>query len=199
MFSRSSKPITDEADLTLRIKKGDPKSLELLFRRLHPRLCAYANKFVHDTNDASEIVQELFYTVWKNRERLDENQSLQAYLFTSVKNRCLNLLDIKRNRSKHAEMLYMLYGNEAVETDNSYHILLAKDLEKDFNEALNHLPKECRRVFELSRFEGLQYQEIAHKLDISIKTVETQMYRALSKLRLRLHEHLACFIILLLF
>lgn len=198
MFSRSSKPITDEADLTLRIKKGDPKSLELLFRRLHPKLCAYANKFVHDTNDASEIVQELFYTVWKNRERLDENQSVQAYLFTSVKNRCLNLLDTKRNRSKHAEMLWMLYGNEAVETDNSYHILLAKDLEKDFNEALTHLPKECRRIFELSRFEGLQYQEIAHKLDISIKTVETQMYRALSKLRLHLHEHLACLIILFL-
>lgn len=188
---------TDDYDLILRIKQGDPRSLELLFRRLYPRLCAYAYKFLHDANDSKEIVQEIFFTIWKHRDRLDEKQSLQAYLFTSVKNRCLNMLDSKKTRARHAEMLSYLYVDEATDSDNSYHLLLAKDLEKDFSNALEHLPRECRKVFEMSRFEGLQYQEIATRLDISIKTVETQMYRALSKLRLQLREHLTAVVLLL--
>lgn len=198
MSANSLKSAGNDKDLVLRIKKGDPKSLELLFRRLYPRLCAYAHKFVQDTHDAKEIVQELFLTIWRNKDRLDENQSLEAYLFTSTKNRCLNLLQSKKSKSKQAEMLFYLYASEASESDNSYHLLVANDLEKDFNTALQHLPTECRRIFELSRFEGLQYKEIAAKLNISIKTVETQMYRALSKLRLQLREHLTIFLLLLL-
>ncbi|MEO7990675.1 MAG: RNA polymerase sigma-70 factor [Chryseolinea sp.] len=186
----------DDIELVRSLKQGDPRSLELLFRRLYPRLCAYAQKFLHDGNDSREIVQELFYTIWKHRDRLDENQSLQSYLFTSVKNKCLNLLEIKKNRSKHAEMLWYLYVQQSADNNNSYHALLAKDLESDFNSALENLPKECRKIFELSRFEGLQYKEIAAQLDISIKTVETQMSRALSKLRLQLREHMTVLILM---
>ncbi|HEY9047745.1 MAG TPA: RNA polymerase sigma-70 factor [Ohtaekwangia sp.] len=190
-------PEAEDVELIRSIKRGDPRGLELLFRRLYPRLYAYAQKFLHDTNDSEEVVQELFYTIWKHRERLDEKQSLNAYLFTSVRNRCLNLLETKKNRSRHAELLWFMYVQERTDNINSYHTLLAKDLEKDFNTALEHLPHECRRIFELSRFEGLKYQEIATRLNISIKTVETQMSRALSKLRLQLREHLATLVVLL--
>ncbi|HMI66214.1 MAG TPA: sigma-70 family RNA polymerase sigma factor, partial [Cyclobacteriaceae bacterium] len=91
----------------------------------------------------------------------------------------------------YSELMRFLYVQEASDSINSYHVLMAQELEKDFDLALNHLPQECRKVFELSRFEGLKYQEIATKLNISIKTVETQMSRALSKLRIQLREHLA--------
>lgn len=159
-------------------------------------MCAYAQKFLHDMNDAEEVVQEVFYAVWKHRDYLDEQQSLHAYLFTAVKNKSLNLLETKKNRTRHAELMWFLYAQESSESNASYEALLVKDLEKDLSTALSHLPQECRRIFELSRFEGLKYQEIAARLNISIKTVETQMSRALSKLRLQLREHITLLILL---
>jgi RNA polymerase sigma-70 factor (ECF subfamily) len=190
---------SEHTDLIIGIKSGDPKSLELLFRRLYPRLCAYAKKFLSDSNDAEEVVQELFYTLWKHRDRLDETKSIQNYLFTSAKNSCLNLLNTRKNKNRYTALMQFLYVQESTDHINSYHALLAKDLEQDFNTALENLPTECRRIFEMSRKEGLQYQEIARRLNISIKTVETQMSRALAKLRLELKEHIAILTLFLLF
>lgn len=189
-------PAPEYSDLVSSIKNGDAQSLELIFRRLYPRLCAYAQKFLQNINDAEEVVQEIFYAVWKNRERLDEQQSFKAYLFTAVRNRCLNLLATRRSQSRQAELLWFLYTQDTGTAPNAYHTLLAQDLERDLNAALEHLPKECKKVFELSRFEGLKYQEIAQRLNISIKTVETQMSRALSRLRLELREHITLLILL---
>lgn len=186
---------SEHFDLVVNIKMGDSKSFELLFRRVYPKLCAYAHKFLNDSAQAEEIVQELFCTLWKNRDRLDENKSLYSYLFISTKNSCLNFLSASRNRKQSIDLLKYLYVHEQVDPINSYHILLAEDLEKDFNKALEDLPSECRRIFELSRVEGLKYSEIAHQLKISIKTVETQMSRALSKLRLQLRSHIALVLI----
>jgi len=167
-----------------------------LFRRLYPKLCAYAHKFVHDKNDSEEIVQELFCNLWKNHHGIDETQSLNSYLFTSVKNRCLNLLESRKSRSNHAEVLWYLYVAKSTERNDAFQQLIASDLEKDLTTALGHLPKECKKIFELSRFEGLKYQEIAQRLNISIKTVETQMSRALTRLRLELKEHITILLIL---
>ncbi|AYB32546.1 RNA polymerase sigma-70 factor [Chryseolinea soli] len=193
-----SEPI--DTDLIARIKKGDAKSLELLFRRLYPNLCAYARKFLNDAVEAEEIVQDLFSTLWEDRHKLDEQQSLSSYLFTSVKNRCLNFLILQKRKTKHADLMRFLYVQEVSgEAAHSYHALLAKDLEKDFHTAMEDLPTECRKIFELSRQEGLKYQEIALKLNISIKTVETQMSRALAKLRLQLREHIALVLLLAFF
>jgi RNA polymerase sigma-70 factor, ECF subfamily len=189
-------PEPEYSHLVRSIKNGDAQSLELIFRRLYPRLCAFAQKFIQNVNDAEEIVQEVFLAVWKNRDRLDENQSFKAYLFTAVKNRSLNLLETRRSQSRQAELLWFLYAQDAAAGSNVYHALLAQDLERDLNNALEHLPKECKKIFELSRFEGLKYQEIAQRLNISIKTVETQMSRALGRLRLELREHITLLIML---
>lgn len=181
----------EQFDLIVAIKEGDPHSLELLFRRLYPRLYSYARKFLNDTHESEEIVQELFYKIWVERDRLDENQSLSAYLFTSVKNRCLNALETRKSRTKHADVMRYLYLNESSDFTSSHNVLVAKELERDFEDALQDLPPECKRIFELSRFEGLRYKEIALQLNVSIKTVETQISRALAKLRLQLREHIA--------
>lgn len=140
-------------------------------------------------DDAEDIVQEVFYKIWKNRAHLDENKSFSAYLFSAVKNSSLNLLDHKKHENKYAEIMAVLYLRQR--QDDGIETLVAKDLEQDFNKALEHLPLECRKIFELSRFEGLKYQEIAERLNISIKTVETQMSRALFKIRFELKDHLA--------
>jgi RNA polymerase sigma-70 factor (ECF subfamily) len=98
----------NHTDLVVSIKNGDARSMELLFRRLFPRMCAYARKFLQDSNDAEEVVQEIFYAVWKNRERLDENKSLYHYLFTSVKNGCLNFIETKKQRSWYNDLMSYL-------------------------------------------------------------------------------------------
>ena len=187
---------SEHIELIRSIKQGDKTSFELLFRRLYPRLCAYAQKFIHDIHDSEEIVQELFINLWKNHDRIDENQSLNSYLFISVKNRCLNLLESRNSRSKHAKLLWYLYVLQSTENNNAFQQLVANDLEKDLTIALAHLPKECKKIFELSRLEGLKYQEIADRLNISIKTVETQMSRALTRLRLELKEYITVLLIL---
>jgi RNA polymerase sigma-70 factor (ECF subfamily) len=198
MFSPPYKSVTIDPELSSRIRKGDTKSLELLFRRLYPRLFAYANKFMHDHDDSKEIVQDVFVSLWNHRGSLDESKSLDAYLFTSVKNKCLNLLKSKALQNRRAALMLRVYNEEFTIVDNSHQILLANELQTAFDKALNTLPDECRRVFELSRMEGLRYHEIASRLNISIKTVETQMYRALSKLRLELRHHLAMLAVFLL-
>ena len=104
---------------------------------------------------------------------------------------------MRKSKSKHAALLWYLYKRKQTESNDAYQQLVASDLEKGLNVALDHLPKECKRIFELSRFEGLKYQEIALRLNISIKTVETQMSRALTKLRLELREHIAIALVLI--
>jgi RNA polymerase sigma-70 factor (ECF subfamily) len=196
-FRRALDSQPEYRDLVRSLQKGDPHSLELLFRRLYPRLCAFANKFLNNMEDSEDIVQEVFYKIWKNRAQLDETQSFATYLFSAVRNSALNLLDHKKHESKYAEIMAFLYLGQRQE--DGIETLVARDLEHDFSKALEHLPHECRKIFELSRFEGLKYQQIAERLNISIKTVETQMSRALFKIRFELKDHLASMLFLLLF
>jgi len=184
----------DHIELIKNIKKGDPGSLELLFRRLYPQLCAYANKYLGDIDEAEEVVQEVFVRIWNNREQLDERKSVQAYLFTAVKNNCFNLLEHWKVKDKYTHLLARVYAT-APEQSSSHETFVAEELEKDFHRALEQLPPECRKVFELSRLEGLKYQEIATRLNISIKTVEVQMSRALQKIRFQLREYLTVMIL----
>jgi RNA polymerase sigma-70 factor, ECF subfamily len=146
--------------------------------------------------DSEDIVQDVFYKIWKNRAHLDESQSFVTYLFSAVKNSSLNLLDHKKHKNKYAEIMAFLYLRQRQE--DGLELLVVSDLEHDFGKALEHLPVECRKIFELSRLEGLKYQEIAERLNISIKTVETQMSRALFKIRFELKDHLTSMLFLVL-
>jgi RNA polymerase sigma-70 factor, ECF subfamily len=175
-------------DLILRLKEGDSKSYETLFQLVYPQLCAYANKFLNDIDEAEEIVQEVFYKLWENRNRLDEDDSVRGYLFTSVKNRCLHFLEHQKVKSNYSKILQYVYANS--QEDSAHEILVANELDKEFTRALERLPSECRKIFELNRVQGLKYAEIASHLKISQKTVETQMSRALHKLKLQLKDYI---------
>jgi RNA polymerase sigma-70 factor (ECF subfamily) len=189
------KPGTENIELVINLKNGDSRSLELLFRRLYPQLCAFANKYLHDLDEAEEVVQEVFYRIWKNRKNLDEHQSIKAYLFTAVKNNCFSLLEHYKVKDKYSAVLEYVYRTAENET-LLHDSLIAHELERDFSKALEQLPPDCRRIVELSRFEGLKYQEIADRLNISIKTVETQMSRALAKIRVQLKDYLVVVVLL---
>ncbi len=185
----------DNSDLIINLKNGELQSMELLFRRLYPQLCIFANKYLHNLQDSEDIVQEVFYKVWKNRFNLNENESVKSYLFTAVKNSCFSRLTHSRVKDDYARILFRIYSQSENGLIPFADPLITSELEKDFSDALKALPPECRKIFELSRVEGLKYHEIAERLNISIKTVETQMSRALARLRVELKDYLAIVVI----
>lgn len=178
----------DYSDLVKNIRDGDKQSLEVLFRGMYMRLRNYANVLINDLQESEDIIQEVFLKLWAGRHDLDEKRSVESYLFVAVRNSCYNWLKHKRIRNDHARIMALVYLEDPG-NPTPHDQLLAADIEKDLYKVLDHLPDQCRKIFELSRFEGLKYHEIAARLNISIKTVETQMSRALVKLRSMLKEH----------
>jgi len=163
-----------------------------LFRQYFPPLMAFAKKILTDEDDAREVVHRVFINLWEKRDEIDATTSLRSYLFTSVHNRSLNMV---RDRKKFSseEM-----PDVAGEVDVGAQIE-AMELEEKIREAITALPEKCRQVFELNRFEGLKYSEIAAQLNISIKTVENQMSRALRILREKLLKYLTLLLWLVLY
>jgi len=179
--------------LALRIKLGDEQAFELLFRKYYVRLCGFANKYFNDPEEAREVVQEVFTKIWEGREDIDPEESLRAYLFKITQNICINKLRLKKVESKYIEIYKLVYvDNREV---SPYESLIANELNDNITTALSKIPPKCRKIFDLSRVEGLKYSEIAVTLSISVKTVEAQISKALQILRLELKDYLKMVII----
>lgn len=177
-----------EKELCSKIKLGDEKAFEYIFKSYYALLCTYAFDLVKDDELAEDVVQEILIKVWENRGKIDIRTSLKAYLYRSVYNHCINSLKhiqvIKNLEDKYTEDT-LLNVDFVLLTDEEYTLdgYFYEGLELDIEEAIQSLPEQCRIIFQMSRFENLSYEEIARKLDISVNTVKTQMRRALEKLR----------------
>lgn len=160
---------------------------EHLFRSHYGTLCSYANNFLKDTDASEEVVQEVMFKLWVNRESIVFDTSAQSYLFRSVRNGCLNVLKHLNVREEYkAVKEAQLQDWQRSQEDE----VIVSELGQKIREAVDKLPLERRRVFILSRYEGLTYGEISAKLGISVKTVENQMSSALRFLRIELTEYL---------
>jgi RNA polymerase sigma-70 factor (ECF subfamily) len=153
------------------------------FARLH----RFAKEYVMSDEDAENIVQDVFTMLWEKRRSLNIHISLTAYLFSLVKNKCIDLLRRKVVVEEYKQELHMKLSsledlNRAFSSD--------EDIEKFLNDAIDKLPKRCRDIFIMSRIEGKKYREIADELSISVNTVENQMSIALKKLRIELKDYL---------
>jgi len=172
-------------EIIKRIRQGDVKQFESLFRSSYVSLVRYAKSFVRDHDSAEEIVQDLFFKLWNERDRITIETTLNGYLFRSVHNRCLHLLEHRKVIEKHErETIIEQKGSIENVTEhvqyNELQIAIAKILER--------LPERCGKIFCMNRFEGLKYTEIAEKLAISVKTVEVDMGKALKEFRKALRE-----------
>ncbi|MEI6411293.1 MAG: RNA polymerase sigma-70 factor [Bacteroidota bacterium] len=172
------------------IRQGDESVFDTVFRRYYEPLCHYAAKFCDgDLDEAEDIVQQCFVKLWEKHAALDITWSIKSYLYKAVHNACLN-----RIRHQQTKNRYQQFNAGQLENNHSFQDESSAELRARLQEAMDNLPPQCRNIFELSRFEELKYREIAELLNISIKTVETQMGKALRVLRLQLADYLVTFL-----
>jgi len=173
--------------------KDDEEAFRLLFYNFFPPLCVFAARYIPDKETCEDIVQEVFLKIWKNRKRLEINTSARNFLVTAVKNSCIDH-QRKRDTEENYRTYQSLLNHQMMTSDDIYTI---RELEEMIHESLNKLPDNIRLVFEMNRFEGKTYSEIASQLNISVKTVEAYMSKALKILRVELKDYLP-FVILFL-
>ena len=168
---------TDEK-LFGRIKQGDEGAFRLLFNRYYQILLAIAINLVKDINSAKDAVQEVFFQIWKRREVLEIPDKVEAYLKRSTINRALNLIQSKK-RITSLDSSFDVSGKSVDAQDQ----LEADEMNIVIQQTLAELPERCRTVFVMKRIEGLSLKEIAARLDISPKTAENQITKALKILK----------------
>jgi len=164
------------------IRNGSEQAFNKAFDLYYSRLCFFADKILHDFDLSRSLVQQVFVDLWIKRSRL-QIDSLQSYLYQSVRNASLDVLKHKKTESKY---LATLEKEEAVQLTD---LMEDAELADRINRAIQNLPEKCREIFILCRFDELKYAEIAARLNISVKTVEMQISIALKKLRKELSDY----------
>ena len=167
-----------EEDLIRRINDGDERAFKLVFDLYYRPLTLFAMKYVREVEDAKEIVQEFFVRMWSKRDTLDIRFSLRIYLYRSVRNACLNFIASDKVEKKRM----MGYQHPEVSNDNALEHMMAAEQEELLMRAIDNLPEKCRQIFVMSRMNRLSHQAIATQLNLSVKTVETQISIALKRL-----------------
>lgn len=162
---------------------------ERLFKKYHAPLFLYAQKFVEDEDLALDLVQDVFTALWEKRRLETNEEHLKAFLFHTLRNNCLNQLKHKEVVRKHKEgrMAGLVLEELEYYKSGEQSLIENEDLEKIW-QAIGSLSAVHREVIELSRIEGLKNKEIAERLDVPLRTVETRLFRALSDLRSKLPE-----------
>ena len=168
-----------------RIRKGDIQAFEDLFHQFYPGMCSYAVSLTKKEFVAEEVVQDVFYNIWKNKNDLRITSSWQSYLYRAVFNNSMMYL---RKAKREISLDERWAENQIQSTDNPSEELEAKELNAVILYTLQKLPERTREIFKMNRFEGLKYKEIAEKLSISLKTVEANMGKALKALKSSLEE-----------
>jgi len=169
------------------LKTGKKEIFDEIFRTYYGELVVYCLRFVADQDMAEDIVQDMFVKLWLRHDDLNIQSSLQAYLYRATKNHALNHLNQLKIQDKYKEYIGFLTLNG---TESPLEKLQESDLELKIKHAVLSLPEKRREVFELSRHEGLKNKQIAERLNISVKTVENQMTKALEQLRNFLKDYL---------
>ena len=172
-----------DTELIERFNGGDIGAFREIYRKYTPMMQAFAVKFT-DRTTAEDLVQDVFMQVWVNRETNPINESLQAYLFRAVRNRCINYLEhLKVKADYEARQMIELQIREAGFFESPEQLLIRQEQLERVRQEIEKLPEKSRKVFKMAYEDGMKAAEIAKKLHISVRTVETQIYNSLKTLR----------------
>ncbi|MCP4727446.1 MAG: RNA polymerase sigma-70 factor [bacterium] len=176
-----------EVEWIKKIRKNDSRVFEKLVGKYFEPLYRFAWRYVKDQQNAENIVQDVFLKTWLNRKNLDPSLSISSYLYRAVRNNSLNFLRDTKNNHYPIEDVDIT-GFSAKNPEEEF---IEKDRRTAVNSAIDELPEKCRIIFLMKKYDGMSYSEIADILNISQKTVENQIGRALKILRRNLTEKLA--------
>ncbi len=158
----------------------DTQAYKQLFLLFYPSLVSFAVSIIKSKESAEEIVSDVFVKIWEKRHQLDKVENLSYYLFTAVKNKCLNGLHDQKNRAG------IDINDTDIEFRSLYHDpeqkLISAEMINQIQKAIQDLPPRCRLIFKLVKEEGLKYKEVAELLQLSVKTIENQMSLAFKKI-----------------
>lgn len=170
----------------------DVKMFEFIFKAYFPRLLAYARKFIEDREIAEDIIQEVFLKVWEKRKEIEE-ETFHSYLFTLVRNACLNHIKHQKIAVKYRVNLEEMTKEEGLYYADFFsdplHQTIFNEVQSEIERIISDLPDQTRRIFRLSRFDGFKNKEIANLLEISLRTVEKHNTIALRKIKAGLSSH----------
>ncbi|GET28983.1 RNA polymerase sigma-70 factor [Prolixibacter sp. SD074] len=177
----------------IRFQNGDEPAFEKIFNSNYPQLAGFCNQFLNDLDRAQSLAQEAFIHLWLNREKIETLNGIRSFLYTYAKSSCLNDLRhrkvVSKYQDKHLQAKEEQLNIEVLESFD-FHSLELSELEALIKQSIDELPEKCRLVFLMSRMEGKKNKEIAEELDISVKSVEANITRALKTLKTNLSEYL---------
>ena len=175
-----------ERILLEKLKKGDQTAFSYIFSAYYRDLVLFAITFTNNKDSSEEIVQAVFVKFWEDRQNINISKSIKSYLLKSVQNKSIDWLRHLKVRNKfHNDLV----DNTVVFENNTENYFLRSELEQKIETILSQLPEEIVETFRMNRFEGMKYHEIAEKLNVSIRTVEVRMGKALHLLREQLKDY----------
>jgi len=172
------------------IKKDNLNAFDILFKKYYTGLCAFAMQYV-GREDAEEVVQDSMVWLWENREYLEIDMALKPYLFSMIKNKSLTL--IARNKVKE-RVHFLIVEKLRLNTDYTDFYII-EELSNKIEKAISDLPDSYREALEMNRFQGKTYKEIAETLNISSKTVDYRIQKALKFLKVKLKDYLPLMVV----
>lgn len=176
----------EQRELIKQLKEGREQAYEALFKTYYTELVMHANRYLYDFEAAKEVVQDLIVYIYEKRFNLDINSSLKAYLYRSVQNRCINQINQSKIKDKYVNYIKQKPRKEENPIEMG---IEASEVEAALFKAIGELPPKCRMIFKMNRFDGFSNGEIAERLELSKRTVETQITKALRILRDKLKKY----------
>jgi RNA polymerase sigma-70 factor (ECF subfamily) len=173
--------------LLAELKRGSRNAFSILFRKYYKDLILFGGTFLPGRNYCEDIVQNIFVWLWENRENIKVEDSLKSFLLKAVQNACIDELRHRQSISEYGKYMEAFVDCGSMDTEK---YILYSDMHAQLNKALKSLPEACRQAFVMSRFEGLKYKEIARQLNVSERTVEVRIGKAIGLLRLYLKDFL---------